>query len=167
MTVVGDYLRIKGCEVQELHHPRAERTIEEAEALGTPPERVLKTLLVLDRRGRHVLVVIPASRRVDMRLVRAAVGDQHAHLADEQTLGADFCGYELGALPPLGSLLGVDAIIDPEVLAHDVVVFAAGTQTDSIRMPLADLLRVERFDIEPVTEARHYARQRLLVGQRG
>jgi prolyl-tRNA editing enzyme YbaK/EbsC (Cys-tRNA(Pro) deacylase) len=36
-------------------------------------------------------------------------------------------------LPPLGSLLGVPLVVDPEVLDHEVVVFAAGTETESVR----------------------------------
>jgi prolyl-tRNA editing enzyme YbaK/EbsC (Cys-tRNA(Pro) deacylase) len=44
-------------------------------------------------------------------------------LATEAELAADFPGYELGALPPLGSLLGVPPLIDPEALDHETVLF--------------------------------------------
>ena len=55
-------------------------------------------------------------------------------LATETELQADFPGYELGALPPLGSLLGVPLLVDPEVLSHETVLFAGGLETESIRV---------------------------------
>jgi len=44
-----------------------------------------------------------------------------------------------GALPPLGALVGANVYVDPEVLGHDTVVFAAGTQTESIKMQTQEL----------------------------
>jgi prolyl-tRNA editing enzyme YbaK/EbsC (Cys-tRNA(Pro) deacylase) len=90
----------------------------------------LKTLAVRTGPG-YALVVIPASRRLDLHLVRDALGDHHARLASEEELGRDFAGYQLGALPPLGALLGRELYVDPEVLQHDTVAFAAGSQTES------------------------------------
>jgi prolyl-tRNA editing enzyme YbaK/EbsC (Cys-tRNA(Pro) deacylase) len=45
----------------------------------------------------------------------------------------------LGALPPLGALVGANVFVDPEVLGHDTVVFAAGTQTESVKMSTQEL----------------------------
>jgi hypothetical protein len=43
-------------------------------------------------------------------------------------------------------LLACEVFVDPEVLGHDLVVFAAGTQTESVRMGTREL-----FASEPVT----------------
>jgi prolyl-tRNA editing enzyme YbaK/EbsC (Cys-tRNA(Pro) deacylase) len=83
-----------------------------------------------------------------VRLVEAAVGDHHARLATEEELAQDFPDFEL---PPLGSLLGMPAYADPEVMAHDTVVFAAGTQTESVRMRTEDLFRDEAVSVVPLT----------------
>jgi class 3 adenylate cyclase len=54
--------------------------------------------------------------------------------------GADqFADYQLGALPPLGALVDANVFVDPEVLGHDTVVFAAGTQTESVKMSTQEL----------------------------
>jgi hypothetical protein len=45
----------------------------------------------------------------------------------------------LGALPPLGALLHAQVHVDPEVLGHDTVTFAAGTQTESVKMQPQEL----------------------------
>ena len=107
-------------------------------------------------------MVIPAARRLDLQLVHEALGDNHARLATEDELGRDFPDYQLGALPPLGALVGASLYVDPEVLGHDTVVFAAGTQTESVNMSTQELFgtggittvalvkRPERASDEPI-----------------
>jgi prolyl-tRNA editing enzyme YbaK/EbsC (Cys-tRNA(Pro) deacylase) len=97
-------------------------------------------------------MVIPASRRLDLHLVRDALADHRAHLASEEELGRDFAGYQLGALPPLGALLDSQLFIDPEVLEHDMVVFAAGTQTESVRMGTRELFASEQVTTVPLVK---------------
>jgi Ala-tRNA(Pro) deacylase len=77
--------------------------------------------------------------------------DPAARLATEAELVADFPGYELGALPPLGSLLGVPLLMDPEGLGHERVVFAAGTESESVRVATAEVFRDEQMAILPLT----------------
>ena len=84
-------------------------------------------------------MVIPASRRLDLYLAREALGDNRARLASEEELGCDFSDFELGTLPPLGALLDAQVYVDPEVLGHDTVAFAAGTQTESVTMQTREL----------------------------
>jgi Ala-tRNA(Pro) deacylase len=105
---------------------------------------VLKTLAVRTGPG-YALVVIPASRRLDLHRVREALGDSRARLASEEELGRDFPDYELGALPPLGALLDAQLYVDPEVLGHDSVTFAAGTQTESVKMGTQELFGTGGF----------------------
>ncbi len=70
----------------------------------------------------------------------------------EQELLRDFPDFELGALPPLGSLLGAPLYVDQEVLQHETVVFAAGSQTESVQLKTADLLRHEQVTALPLTK---------------
>jgi Aminoacyl-tRNA editing domain len=53
--------------------------------------------------------------------------------------GRDFADYQLGALPPLGALVGASVYVDPEVLGHETVAFAAGTQTESVKLRPGEL----------------------------
>jgi len=101
-------------------------------------------------RSGYSLKVVPASRRLDLHLVRDAVGDNRARLASEDELGRDLAGYEFGALPPIGTLLGAAVYVDPEVLGHDTVAFAAGSQTDSVRIHTAELFGREQATTVPL-----------------
>ena len=151
MSVVTEHLEQRGNVFEVVQHRQAYTSIDEARALGVDADDVLKTLAVRVAAG-YVLVVIPASRRLDLHLVREAVGDNHARLATEDELGRDFAGYEFGALPPLGALVGASVYVDPEVLRHDTVAFAAGTQTESVKMRTRDLFGGEQVTIVPLVK---------------
>jgi Ala-tRNA(Pro) deacylase len=144
MSVITEHLEQRGAAFEALAHRQAYTSIEEARALGIDADEVLKTLAVRTGPG-YVLMVIPAARRLDLRLVREALGDNHARLATEEELGRDFPDYQLGALPPLGALVGANVYVDPEVLGHDTVVFAAGTQTESVKMQTQELVEEGGF----------------------
>jgi prolyl-tRNA editing enzyme YbaK/EbsC (Cys-tRNA(Pro) deacylase) len=79
-----------------------------------------------------------------------ALGDSHARLASEEELGRDFADYQLGALPPLGVLVGASVYADPEVLRHDTVAFAAGTQTESVKLRTEELFGGEQARTVPL-----------------
>jgi Cys-tRNA(Pro) deacylase len=150
MSAVTEHLEKRGVEFELVSHAEAYTSIDEARALGIAADEVVKTL-ALDTTAGHELVVVPASRRLDMKLVQEAVGDKHARLASEQELEQDFAGYELGALPPLGSLLSAPTYVDPEVMQHDTVVFAAGSRTESVKAKTEDLFRGESVTVVPLT----------------
>jgi Ala-tRNA(Pro) deacylase len=138
MSIVTEHLQRQGATFEVVAHRQAYTCADQARALGIDAGEVLKTVAVRAGAG-YALVVIPASRRLDLHLVREAVGDNHARLATEDELLRDFPGYELGALPPLGALVSARVCVDPEVLEHDTVAFAAGTQTESVKMRTQDL----------------------------
>ena len=150
MTRVTEHLQTHGVPFAAIAHPQACTSIDQARALGIEARQVLKTVAVRAASG-YALMAIPATGRLDLHLARAAVGDRHVRLATERELLRDFPGFELGALPPLGSLLGAPLFVDQDVLQHDTVVFAAGSQTESVQLHTADLLRHEQATALPLT----------------
>lgn len=154
MSFVTDYLTRRGMAFEVAGHPRAVTSLEEARALGISADEVAKTVALATDRG-YALLVLPASRRLDLRLAREAVGDHGARLATEEELQHAFANCELGALPPLGSLLGVPAYVDPEIMEHDTVIFAAASQTESVKGNPADLFRDEQVQVVPLTRPPH------------
>src|SRR6266508_2495323 len=150
MPRVREHLAGRGVEFEEISHSTAYTGIDEARAMGIEADDVAKTVVVRAGDG-FVLLAVPASRRLAMRRVQSAVGDNHARLATEDEIEGAFPGFQLGALPPLGSLLDRPLYVDPELLRHDTIVFAAGTQTDSVRVRTADLFGGEPFSEAPLT----------------
>jgi Ala-tRNA(Pro) deacylase len=149
MTQVTEHLKAHGVPFKPIAHQQAYTSIAEASALGIDASEVVKTVAVRVG-GGYALMAVPATCRLDMHLVQAAVGDRHARLATEEELRRDFPDIELGALPPLGSLLGAPLYIDQEVLQHETVVFATGSQTESVQLKTADLLQHEQVTALPL-----------------
>jgi Ala-tRNA(Pro) deacylase len=157
MTTLTDYLTQEGIEYEVLQHERAFTGIAEARALGMKADEVLKTVIV-DTGERHVAMVLPSGERLDMALVRSVLEDRDASLADEDEITHDFGGFELGALPPVALLLGIETIVDPTVRDHGTVIFAAGTQTESVKVdatPLFDAQSVRFAEIAEVWNEGH------------
>jgi Ala-tRNA(Pro) deacylase len=148
MTRVTEYLQAKGIPFEVLDHDRAFTAADEARSLGVDAHAVVKTVLVDTRWGR-VLTVIPGDRRLDMRMLREAVGDHFVHLASEVELVGECPAIELGALPPLGQLLNLPTFVDGDLMRHKWVVFPAGSQTEAVRARTRDV-----FDRENVTITR-------------
>lgn len=144
MTTLTDYLDAQDIEYEVLEHERAVTGIQEARSLGLKADEVLKTV-ICDTKGDHVALVVPSGERLDMALVRDVLEDPDASLANEGEITRDFGEFELGALPPVAPLLGVDVIVDPTVRDHGPVIFAAGTQTESVSVDA-----VEFFGFQPV-----------------
>ena len=149
MTQVTEHLETHGVRFEPIAHQQAYTSIDEARALGIDASEVLKTV-AMRVAGGYALMAIPATCRLEMHLVQAAVGDRHVRLATEEELLRDFPGFELGALPPLGSLLGAPLYVDQDVLQHETVVFAAGSQTESVQFKTADLLQHEQVTALPL-----------------
>lgn len=150
MSTVTDQLTKWGVSYEVIQHEQASTSTEEARALGISVDEVAKTI-VLDTGSGHALAVIPGSRRLDIRAVERALGAKHVRMATEEEIEKDFPTYELGAMPPLGSLHGTPTYVDPEVMRHDTVVFAAGTQTESVRVRTEDLFGNEPVTVAPIT----------------
>jgi len=148
MSLTTEFLERRGVPFEAISHEKAFTSIDEARALGIHADEVVKTLL-LDTPAGHVLTAIPGDRRLDMKLVEEAVGARRAHLATEAEIEREYPEYELGCLPPIGSLLGVQEYVDPDVTRHETIVFAAGSQTESVKVRTRDL-----FDREQIVVAR-------------
>jgi Ala-tRNA(Pro) deacylase len=151
MTQVTEHLQTHGVPFEAIAHQQTYTSIAEARALSIDASEVLKTI-AMRVAGGYALMAVPATGRLDLHLVQAAAGDRHVRLATEEELRRDFPGIELGALPPLGSLLGAPLYVDQEELQlqHETVVFAAGSQTESVQIKTADLLQHEQVTPLPL-----------------
>jgi Ala-tRNA(Pro) deacylase len=150
MSAVSEHLEKRGVIFEATSHAETYSSVDEARALGIAADEVVKAVMLQTAAG-YRLAVVPASRRLDMKLVEVALGDKHARLATEKELERDFPGYQLGALPPLGSLLSVPTHVDPEVIAHETIVFAAGSRTESVKVRAEDLFRGEPVSVSHLT----------------
>lgn len=152
MSKVTEYLESHHVPFTALPHPAAASAIAEANVLVMPPWKVAKSV-VLDTKNGHVIAVVPADRRVDLHLIRAALDDPHAALADEEEIARDYPAFDLGAIPPIARLTGTTTLVDPEVARLESVVFASGRQDESVRISTVDLLDDPNVRVIPIVVA--------------
>ena len=123
------------------HDPRAESYgLEAAEALGVPPERVLKTLLA-DIDGELVVAVVPVSGQLDLKALARAVGGRRAAMADP-TAAERSTGYVVGGISPVGQRKRLRTVVDESALTHAGVLVSGGRRGLDLELSPTDLVGV-------------------------
>jgi Cys-tRNA(Pro)/Cys-tRNA(Cys) deacylase len=112
---------------------------EASEALGVPPERVLKTL-VADVDGRLIVAVVPVAGTLDLKALAAAVGGKKAAMA-EPGAAERATGYVTGGITSLGLRRPLPVVVDATALEHETVFCSAGQRGVQIELAPADLVK--------------------------
>jgi Ala-tRNA(Pro) deacylase len=133
-------LRAEGVDFDLTHHDAVTTSAQAAAVRGAELRSGAKAMLVKGKTG-FVLAVLAADRKVDWKRLAPLVGGKGARFANDEEL-AEATGLSKGALPPCGLLFGLQTIYDTSLLDVETVNFNAGTHTDSIAMPRADLIRI-------------------------
>ena len=144
------FLRSRFVHFETAPHERAETALSEADALGVPAPYVIKSL-VLKIDDAFALAVLPASRMLDMNLVRHVTRTHDVRLATEKEILQNFPQFELGAMPPLPDLLDVPGYLDPTVLDLEEAIFADGRQTESMVASPRAMYWGEQVFVSPIS----------------
>jgi Ala-tRNA(Pro) deacylase len=116
-----------------LPHPEAFRALTIAEMLHTPEKEMAKVVIVkVDK--QFVMMVLPASWKVDLHRLRAVFAAHSVRLATEDEITGLFPDCELGAMPPFGNLYRLPVYVDQSLTEDEEIVFQAGTHSGAIRM---------------------------------
>ena len=122
--------------------------LQAAEALGEPPDRVLKTLMALAD-GKPACVVVPSDREVSMKKLAAALKAKSAQMmkpADAERL----TGYKVGGISPFGQMKAVPTVFEAAAMAHALVYLNGGQRGLQVRLAPADAVSAAKATIAPV-----------------
>jgi Ala-tRNA(Pro) deacylase len=133
-------LREGGVAFEIIEHEPARTSEEAARVRGTPLEEGAKAL-VMRAEERDAHLVLPAHLKVDNAALRAILGTRKLRFATPEEL-LTLTGCVPGAVPPLGNLFGLPVYLDDQLTQRERVVFNAGSNSVSIVMASADLVRV-------------------------
>ncbi|HWR01486.1 MAG TPA: YbaK/EbsC family protein [Chlorobaculum sp.] len=137
MRRLRDYLDSHHVRYFVISHSPAYTAQEIAAAAHVPGKTMAKTVMVsID--GRMAMAVIPASRHLDLELLRALSGTEDVELAEEQEFSGKFPECEIGAMPPFGNLYGMEVFADDELGEADEITINAGAHTEILRLFWAD-----------------------------
>jgi Cys-tRNA(Pro)/Cys-tRNA(Cys) deacylase len=134
------------------YDPDAERIgIQAAEALGEPPERVLKTLMALVD-GKPVCVIAPSDREVSMKKLAAAFGGKSAEMMKPSD--ADRAsGYKVGGISPFGQMRKLPAAIEEQSMAQDFVFINGGQRGLQVRLNPRDAAKLLNAIVAPLCKS--------------
>jgi len=118
-------------------HSAAYTAQEIAASAHIPGRELAKTVMVkLD--GEMAMVVVPATRQVDLEAVKAAAGAAKVRLAGEKEFKDMFPECEIGAMPPFGNLYGLKVFAASALAEDDQIAFNAGSHTELIKLAYKD-----------------------------
>jgi Ala-tRNA(Pro) deacylase len=135
-----------------VEHERTQTAAEEARAAGMPPANVAKTVVLSDKDGLR-LAVIPASERLDMHKVKDAFGSRELRLVTEQEMAERFDQFEVGAVPPFGSMFDALELVDERLLGQDRILCSGGDHEHAILVAPRDLVAAGEARVVDICEA--------------
>jgi Ala-tRNA(Pro) deacylase len=147
------YLDSQNIPYEWLQHAEAFTAQEVAHALHLSGKKLAKTVIV-EADNRMIMAVLPASHRLVMSELRGAVEARDVRLVPETELEKIFPGCDLGAIPPLGDLYGMDVWVDRTIADQPEIVFNAGTHRDAVRMQYGDFARLAKPRVGRFAELR-------------
>lgn len=137
------FLDQHGISYHLVHHEETFDAQHMAQSLHVPGRNVAKTIMVRTNDGfKHVVLVLPATKRVDLECVFKALGAD-VELATELEMLKQCPGCEFGVVPIFGSQFGMETIVDESLAKQDEIVFQGDTHEEAVRMKYSDFCGLE------------------------
>jgi Ala-tRNA(Pro) deacylase len=136
-----EFLDGKGINYVRITHSTAYTAQQTAAAAHIPGKTLAKTV-ILKVDGKMMMAILPASRKLDLGLLKEAIGVDKVEMANETEFKGIFPECDIGAIPPFGNLYGM-GVISEEILAeNEDIVFNAGTHTELVKLSYKDFLEL-------------------------
>lgn len=131
------------------YDPDADRIgLQAAAALDEPPDRVLKTLMVLVD-GKPACAIVPSDREVSMKKLAAAFGGKAAQMM-KPAEAERISGYKVGGISPFGQARMIRTAIEEEAMAHGLVFINGGQRGLQVRLSPRDAAEVLKAVVAPL-----------------
>ncbi len=117
-------------------------TAQETAASAHIPGKELAKTVVLRIDGRMVIAVLPASHKLDIPLLRKAVGAHDVEIAHEADFRDLFPGCDTGAMPPFGNLFGMEVLVDGLLAENEEIAFNACSHSELVKLKYADYIKL-------------------------
>jgi Ala-tRNA(Pro) deacylase len=117
-------------------------TAQEIAASMHIPGKELAKVVMVKAGEKFIMMVLPASWRIEMAKLRSVLGIRDIRLATEEEFKRLFPDCEPGAMPPFGNLYGLEVYEDKALTDDEEIVFQGGNHIESIRMRRKDFERL-------------------------
>jgi Ala-tRNA(Pro) deacylase len=135
-AVVEQYLQARGIVFRTLSHPPVYTCDELLPHLSESKALGCKNLLVRSNKTRRcLLVIVPCSRRADLKKIGELTGEGKLSFAGPETL-LDKLGVDAGSVGPFGLINNTErdvaVLLDSEVAEAETVAFHPNDNTSSV-----------------------------------
>lgn len=140
---IKEYLESHKIKYTLISHSMAFTSQEIAASAHISGNEMAKTVMIkVD--DRLAMAVLPASYKVNFRILSDLVGSKNVELATEQEFQFRFPDCEVGAMPPFGNLWNMNVYVSERLGFNNDIVFNAGSHTELIRMSYSDFEQLVR-----------------------
>jgi Ala-tRNA(Pro) deacylase len=136
-----EFLDGKGINYVRITHSTA-YTAQETAARAHVPGKGLAKTVILKVDGKMMMAILPASRKLDLDLLKEAVGANKVEIANETEFKDMFPDCDIGAIPPFGNLYGMDEISEKILAENEEIAFNAGSHTELVKLSYKDFLEL-------------------------
>ncbi|RJR32010.1 hypothetical protein C4569_00625 [Candidatus Parcubacteria bacterium] len=151
------YLEKKAAQYEPIVHKKVYTAYDAAQTLKKDLKEIAKSLLIKADKA-YILVIVPASMKLDLQKLRKAVGAKKVEIPKEQVMVKVF-KVKPGAMTAFGGLHKVETIVDRSLLKTKDAIFSAGSFTDSVRMKVKDFIQTEEAKLASFAKAGGYKLQ--------
>lgn len=153
LVCVAEALKRERMPYVVFRHPPA-YTAQETAAVAHVRGRSAVKVVICVADGEPVQALVPAHYLVDLDRLRQLAGAAALRLATEAEIAVLYPDFEVGAVPPFGTLYGHRVFVEQCFVGEPEMWFNAGTHTESICMHYADLAEMVRpavgaFGVQP------------------
>lgn len=141
---VLEFFKEYGKEDDVMVFDQSSATVElAAEAVGTAPERIAKTLSYKLKDGSPILIVAAGDARVQNKLYKEAFSCKAKMLSPDEV--RELIGHEVGGVCPFAVKDGVSVYLDRSLLRFDTVFPACGSANSAIELNIDELEKFSHF----------------------
>jgi len=136
---VRQFMKENGVDGTHLSFDESCHSVEEAAlTVGADPEDFVKSICMLDFRGKMIVAIVKGEDRASTTRVGKALGFPRPKVASPEEMLVKM-GYPAGGTPPFG----FDAVflVDPRVMEMDEVYAGGGSECSLVKVPVEELMR--------------------------
>jgi len=141
-----------GISYEEVEHNEAFTAQEMAQREHITGHRVVKVVALMAD-GKPVELILPASKRVNLKTAGELLGSRNVRLASEAEIRSYFRDCEVGAIPPFRHWKNIDLLMDTSMAVSGDILISSGTHRDAIRVRFEDWFKITQPKVGAFTTA--------------
>ena len=151
-----EYLDSRNIKYTSISHSQAFTAQEVAMIAHIPGKELAKTVMVkVD--GKMMMVVLPASDMVDLKLLRKSLGASTVALASEDEFNDLFPECERGAIPPFGNLFDLEVVVADDLAEDEKIAFNAGSHRELLKVAYGDYEQLVHPRVARISTRKRFA----------